>query len=452
MSDQSSLPKALTKNATGLGLYVRARLKDVLSELVPLWNAEPKVDWKRVVRPTGNGAYSISIEPYRGVHAWINFRNAHQGTDLLSELEDVVRREQPELLGYVVHSGGMMLIQDVFALISSLCQAVLRHSEVVEEVGLTIDRVLADLDSVLSSGSASEEVITVLNGLRLPVEIDVVNLDSGLSIRRLTDSELSEFASNDISLDNPYGITSKQVSVALVSTRQVTLTLSQVPADFTPDFSGLQVQQDQIAAVLSALHLLKAGRVGIVASFKTLHPTILPNMSGSSSAPLLVNPFASMELSVNDVERFLTIYKGLVKNERDEVKIAAARLLDAETRLSPVDSLLDAVIGLEVMLNPNDRDELAFRVALNYAFLGSDLERRARFESIREIQKVRNRVVHGGLNLQSKDAALIHQCSEKGKSCLRDTIIRFLDDDKLSGNEKLNAEFWLDRVIPPDLN
>jgi hypothetical protein len=181
-----------------------------------------------------------------------------------------------------------------------------------------------------------------------------------------------------------------------------------------------------------------------------MHPTILPNMSGSSSAPLVVNPFAFMELNVVEVEKLRTIYKSLVRNERDEVKIAAARLLDAETRLSPVDSLLDSVIGLEVMLNPNDRDELAFRVALNYAFLGRESERRGRFDSIRDIQKARNKVVHGGLNLQSKDAALIHESAEKGKACLRDTVMRFLQDEKLTGNKKLSADFWLDRVIPPD--
>ena len=72
--------------------------------------------------------------------------------------------------------------------------------------------------------------------------------------------------------------------------------------------------------------------------------------------------------------------------------------------MSPVDALLDAAIGLEVLLNPFDSAELAFRAALNYAFLGSTEERRTRFDRLRSIQKVRNKVVHGGLNLQSPDA------------------------------------------------
>lgn len=117
--------------------------------------------------------------------------------------------------------------------------------------------------------------------------------------------------------------------------------------------------------------------------------------------------------------------------------------------MSPVDALLDAVIGLEALLNPNDYSELSFRVALNYAFLGLVTDRRVRYERVRDIQKVRNRVVHGGLNLQSKEAPLIHEQAIVAKSCLRNAIQCFLFDDSLAGNRKLDVDFWLDRVLPP---
>ena len=106
------------------------------------------------------------------------------------------------------------------------------------------------------------------------------------------------------------------------------------------------------------------------------------------------------------------------------------------------------MIGLEVLLNPNDRSELAFRVALNYAFLAPPAERRKRYESVRDIQQSRNRVVHGGLNLKSKDAHLLHEHAERAKVCLRDAIVRFLTDESLVRSPKLDADFWLDRVLP----
>jgi hypothetical protein len=112
--------------------------------------------------------------------------------------------------------------------------------------------------------------------------------------------------------------------------------------------------------------------------------------------------------------------------------------------------LLDTVIGLEVLLNPNDYAELSFRVALNYAYLGSTAERRNRYENIRDIQKTRNRVVHGGLNLRSRDAAVIHEHAGLAKQCLRDSVTRFLTDEDFTGGGKLDTDFWLDRVIPPN--
>ena len=342
------------------------------------------------------------------------------------------------------------MIQDVFVLTTSFCQAILRYVETQLSVEDAIKRVIAELDLVLATGSATQEVMTALSGLRLPDGTDRIELGGNRWLRRLTASEISDLGSNDISSESRHDIASRFVTTALVSTRAIQVTLSEMYEEFTPDLALFQENQDMIDAVLCALHVLKTGRVGVVASFTTIRPTILPNMSGHSSAPLVVNPFAFMELSREDVETFVALYKELVSNKRDELKIAAARLLDAESRLSPVDSLLDAVIGLEVLLNPNDYAELSFRVALNYAYLGNPNDRRNRYENVRDVQKTRNRVVHGGLNLRSKDAAQIHEHADLAKKCLRDSVTRFLTDGALSGNAKLDTDFWLDRVLPPN--
>ena len=95
-----------------------------------------------------------------------------------------------------------------------------------------------------------------------------------------------------------------------------------------------------------------------------------------------------------------------------------------------------------------DSSELAFRVALNYAFLAPPEHRRERYERVRLLQKTRNRVVHGGLNLQSADAATIHEHASLAKACLRDVLSAFLLDESLKGNKKLDADFWLNRVVP----
>jgi len=435
--------------SSGLAPDVRQRLIATLSTMVPEWLAEPNADWKRVPRPTGAGSFSINIEPYQGAQSWISFRRKHVGDGELESLEEFLRERQPELLGYVIHDSGSQFIQDCFALCSCLSREAARRVSETTSTDAAVLSVVSDLDSLLTTRNAEREVLTLLAGLKLPEGVERISLDNGLYIRLLTADEIAELGSNDISSESRYDLTSRFVTAAVISETPISIWLSPHRENSVPDFTSHQVHQEQINNILGALHVLKSGRVGVLASFTTIRPTILPNMSGHSSAPLVVNPFSFMELTQEDVDRFVTLYAALAETRRDELNIAAARLLDAESRLSPVDALLDAVIGLEVLLNPNDRSELSFRVALNYAYLAPTRERRRRYEDVRDVQVTRNRVVRGGLNQKSKDAPRLHEHAELAKACLRDSVVRFLTDKELKGTRKLDADFWLDKVLPP---
>jgi hypothetical protein len=417
--------------------------------MVPEWLAEPAADWKIVPRPTGVGSFSINIEAYQGVQSWISFRKKQVGTADLDSLDKLLREQQPELLGYVCHNSGSQLIQDCFALCSCLSREAAQRIPEHSSIDAAISSVVSDLERILTTGSGEREILTVLTGLKLPEGVKRIDLDNGLYIRLLSADEIADLGSNDISSESRYDLTSRFVTAAVISEKPISIWLTQTYENFAPDFSDAQDSQEQIGRILGALHIVKSGRVGVLASFTKIRPTILPNMGGHSAAPLVVNPFSFMELTQEDVERFVSLYKALAVTQRDELNIAAARLLDAESRMSPVDALLDAVIGLEVLLNPNDRWELSFRVALNYAYLAPAAERRKRYENVRDVQLSRNRVVHGGLNLRSKDAPRLHEHAELAKVCLRDAVVRFLTDKSLVGSRKLDADFWLDRVLPP---
>lgn len=447
----SKLTKPLATKSNHLVKVVYKQLKSTLLELVPLWQSEPHADWKRFVRPTGVGSFSISIESYSGIQSWISFRKKVEGKDCIRLLNTVIEENQPALFGYVSHSSSTQKIQGAIGLITCLCHVVSKYMESQPSVEVAIERALTEIEQILSKNIASEEIMTPLSGLKLPEDIDQIDIGKNVILRCLTATEISDIGSNDISSETRYDISSRFVTTAIIFTRDVRITVSEQYEQLIPDLHFHQEAQDQIDAVLCALHILKTGRVGVVASFRTLRPTVLPNMSGHSSSPLVVNPFAFMELDHEEVKLFIDLHNKIILNKRDEVRIAATRLVDAESRLSPVDALLDAVIGLEVLLNPNDYAELSFRVALNYAYIGNPIDRRKRYENVRDIQKTRNRVVHGGLNLASKDAALIHEHAALAKACLRDSITRFLTDIAFSSRKKLDADFWLDRVIPPNV-
>ncbi len=444
-------PKPLAGTA-GLKPDVKQHLIATLSKMVPEWLAEPAADWKRVPRPTGVGSFSITIEPYQGVQSWISFRKSHVGTVELDSLDKMLREQQPELLGYVCHDSGSQLIQDCFALCSCLLREAAQRIPDYASIEAAVSSVVGDLEELLTTRNGEREILTVLIGLKLPEGIERIDLDNGLYIRLLTADEIADLGSNDISSESRYDLTSRFVTAAIISEKPISIWLTTHHENFAPDFSGTQSHQEQIGNILGALHILKSGRVGILASFTKIRPTILPNMSGHSSAPLVVNPFSFMELAQEDVDRFANLYRALARTQRDELNISTARLLDAESRMSPVDALLDAVIGLEVLLNPNDRSELSFRVALNYAYLAPAAERRKRYENVRDVQLSRNRVVHGGLNLKSKEAPRLHEHAELAKVCLRDAVVRFLTDTSLVGSRKLDADFWLDRVLPPQVD
>ena len=50
----------------GLVEIVKKQIEITLLEIFPLWQLEPPLDWKRVVRVIGEENFSITIEPYQG--------------------------------------------------------------------------------------------------------------------------------------------------------------------------------------------------------------------------------------------------------------------------------------------------------------------------------------------------------------------------------------------------
>ena len=433
----------------GLHSTVRVAATTLLRELFPLWSAEKSADWKRVVRPQGQGSFSINIEAYRGIHTWIAFQRKFEGLAALAQLTAAVVEFQPELLGYISIPGRIQKIQDAASLATCWCGEAEKYTAKGVPPDEAIEHVLDELNRVLLSRQVEQQVRTPLSGLTFPDDVQRIVLNERFSIRKLSDDEISDLGSHDITSGERHDVMSLSVSTAAFFEEKTPFELTTEYPEPAPQSDLGQQNQDQLGTLLAALHVLKEGRVGVIASFFDVGPLVLPGIGGYSTTPLVRHPFASMNLIAEDVPRLLEINSRLANNQREAVRIACVRLMDAEHRMSQVDALLDAVFGLEALLNPHDSSELSFRVALNYGFLGAPEARRTRFDQIRNIQKIRNRVVHGGRSLQSEDPSLIHEQAVIAKACLRDAIQSFLFDKSLLGNFKLDADFWLNRVLPP---
>lgn len=422
--------------------------RNALLELYPVHVSIAPRDYRRVFRLTGNGAHSITIEPYRGSSTWIALIRVLETSPVVAELKEAIKTSQPELSYHLVLPGRAMSLADCNALLVTWCSAL--DSDPTAQVSLpkAIDSLLADLARLLDERSLTHRAITSLAGVKL-IGIDFpIQVDQGVTFRPLSENEIVELGAQDITFGQPHDLLSHSVSCCIDFQSPCGFTLEPTHPLTLVAWDVIQEATNRTSNILRALHVLKSGRAGIFLTQAEFTPKLLPFLGGGSSWPLNRPTFASLELLASEVERLLELERALLHATREELRIAADRLVDAENRLSPVDALLDAVIGLEVVLNPMDSSELAFRVALNYAFLASPEHRRERYDRVRLLQKTRNRVVHGGLNLQSADAATIHEHASLAKACLRDVLQSFLLDDSLKGNKKLDADFWLDRVIP----
>jgi predicted nuclease with RNAse H fold len=422
--------------------------RNALLELYPVHASIAPRDYRRVLRPTGPGAHSISIEPYRGSSTWIAFIRALETSTVFAELKTVIADSQPELSYHLVLPGRAMSLEDCNALVITWCSALDLDPTAQISLPKAIDVLLENLARLLDEKTLTHRAITSLAGVRL-VGIDVpIQVDLGVTFRPLSESEVIELGAQDITFGQPHDLLSHSVSCCIDFQSPCGFTLEPTHPQTLVVSDVIQEATNRTTNILRALHVLKPGRAGVFLTQTEFLPKLLPFLGGSSSWPLNRPAFASLELLASEVAQFLQLERALLNATRQELRIAADRLVDAENRLSPVDALLDAVIGLEVVLNPMDSSELAFRVALNYAFLAPPEHRRERYDRVRLLQKTRNRVVHGGLNLQSADAATIHEHASLAKACLRDVLQSFLLDDSLKGNKKLDADFWLDRVIP----
>lgn len=427
---------------------VRDSLRNVLAELWPRWNNEPRQDFRRVTRRTSQTTSQGRIEPYTGPVTWMEIRRKCHNDGCLDGLEATIRDREPRLLAGFMVGNEFAQAQDTFALVSHLLHEVSRKVERGTQTAVAIDVTLAELATLLREKSMERCIVSIVAGLSLAEGVDEIEVADGVTLRRMTDREFEEFSRSDIARNKHYEIDGYLDAALLEQRKTVAVQTHFDWGSWNPDPAALSEDSRQRAQLLTALHLAQPGRVAVVVSMQRFFPDLLPNLSGSSSIPPKPPLSCNMELDSKAATRFVAIYRALGQ-VRSEIRLAAQRLWDAEHRSALEDVVLDSVIGLETILNPSDQGELAFRVALNYAFLAPDPERRERYERIREIQMIRNKIVHSGWTAsQPERTAKIAKHSEIAKSCLRDCLTRFLEDPSLHGKKKLDSDFWLDRVIP----
>ena len=134
-----------------------------------------------------------------------------------------------------------------------------------------------------------------------------------------------------------------------------------------------------------------------------------------------------------------------------ELDTACTRLADAELRENPVDSISDAVIGLEALLaGDGEREGLRLKFALNYAAIAKYEEcneRARRYREALDLYKIRSGLFHGSdAGVKEYDFGdckrSLADCAAHSRDMLRETIKFFLALDGIPIKKDRKQAFW----------
>ena len=179
-----------------------------------------------------------------------------------------------------------------------------------------------------------------------------------------------------------------------------------------------------------------------------------PNIWGSTSK-LGPQHFGTYTFIPEARENFVSVFNNPESPDLKKLLFAAKRLSHAENRFDFLDSVVDAVIGMESILlaSEDDRGELRYRFSLNFSTFYSGTESRlAAFRLARSLYDMRSHIVHGAESkLDQKLFGKINAddktplgCAIIAKKALRELIYKILFNQKFDIKD---SHAWNSRVV-----
>jgi len=267
--------------------------------------------------------------------------------------------------------------------------------------------------------------------LNFRMEVDKLQLTEELTIRRLTEDEISSIYGGPLdTLTFRPPFTRMQEFIIEGETTEQKLIGDQ----------ALQpVESDNVRDVLDramlCLRTFKEGRVG----YDSIHLQALgfcPFPGGSIGYGDLYVPLGSYNLLQDEISALKKHAALIFPLSELSMELACSRLADAETRVRVQDQIVDAVIGLEALLlaglaKEDRKSELKFRFALHYSTLfDSPKDRHRAYKVAKDLYDLRSQIVHGsGLSKQLRigdEKVPPAEAGKRARDTLRTVIERFL--------------------------
>lgn len=417
-------------------MEISQRTRDVLVEVVAFalqfFETLPPDEIRQNIRYEADGSVSyplglgVGVKATMALHQWLA-SNAHMEIAALSAADELPRwfgtafgSHATDITSYIVHlaatahtrrsAGSVQEVVDSFVMacrrgtVNLMCTAFLEaHTRVPD-----------DLD------------IPCSNGVRLRAlsnqEIETL-YDHGIAGRPALDP-----FSNRLVMEFPFTAT-------LVFDSDVTNTHVELWASINREFESVH----------AGIHAFKSCSIPV--SFYRLHcltlgvPFAALTMVKAHNLPSV---FVMSPQEADELARFLSV---ALLPMRGKLQLAMRRLRDSENRSSDVDSVIDSFVGIEALLNPGNAPELTLRVALNYSTLGPVASAQERFRELRDLYKVRSKIVHGdedvsGLYRVGDRKCSLDEIARRSIDLLRRVVHQFVNDPDLRSVAKLDTSYW----------
>ena len=329
--------------------------------------------------------------------------------------------------------GGSAIQPDTF--IAHLAQGVAESNGEI-----SADDVVKHFTSALLTGQVRMRITAHLkNHAPLPPNFNVI-LSNGVVFRCLSDAELETVVKVDIWDSSKLDLFSNRS--VLEYDFETELLLSPMQA---PPLDPWPKLLTPIEEVHTALHCYLPGSTPIeLIRLKSLNPGIPVGRISIGKQHTSISYYDLTNVRLRTLSSFV---KKCIKPCRPNLELAKNRLRDAENRTSALDAIIDAFVGIEALLNSENTPEITTRVALNYASLSPKTVRQSNYRKLKDLYNVRSKIVHGAYKAGTSyeiDGVTreINEIALASKALLRELIQRFVNDDGLRKQIKIDTKFW----------
>jgi hypothetical protein len=188
---------------------------------------------------------------------------------------------------------------------------------------------------------------------------------------------------------------------------------------------------EKLDFAVDALRTFKSGRIGRGTIFFDSR-RYLPLIGGSSFLNVKNLNWSSLTLNENEIASFKEHCDYLLGVTNKALKIAYGRLSNSEVGRDAYDSFLDAMIGLESLLAPDNEQEIKYRFSMRYAsFFEDPKERFDNYKIARSLYDLRSAIVHGNIYENTFKKMSIDQWAKMAREMLRMVLKKFIRENPL---------------------